>query len=145
MCDVHSDGQKQLQEIYLSPACYNKVDKERLRRFLEINGIVRGVPSVFAPKVRGKFRYPDLPPFHDHGRIYFKKNGEQICVIHEYVSEKADFEEIRARSIEWAMKWGFVCEVYPPERGWYFPPDENGPGAACVIFHKRKVEVLIPE
>ena len=57
----------------------------------------------------------------------------------------AGFDEIRDRSIEWARKWGYACEVYSPELGWYCPPDENGPGAACVIFHKPNVEVLMPE
>lgn len=149
MTDIHSRAQKLREswELYLSPDYYDKVNKDRLRRFLEINGIVRGVSSVFAPKIRGKFWRLDPPPFHDHGRTYFKKNGGRICVVHEYVDgvKQAGFDEIRDRSIEWAGKWGYACEVYPPERGWYCPPDENGPGAACIIFHKRDVEVLMPE
>lgn len=149
MEDVHSRAQRLLEsrELYLSPDCYDKVNKDRLRRFLAINGIVHGVSSVFVHKVRGKFGYPDLPPFHDHARIYFKKNGQKICVIHEYIKgdPKAGLENIMDRSIEWALRWGYVCEVYPPDAGWYFPDTENGPGAACIIFHKRDVEVLMPE
>lgn len=149
MTDIHSRAQKLREswELYLSPDCYDKVNKDRLRRFIEVNEIRRCEPGFFAPKVRGKNSYRDCPPFHDHGRIYFKKNGKKICVIHEYIygDQKTGLENILDRSIEWAAKWGYVCEVYPPDTGWYFPCTENGQGAACIIFHKRDVEVLMLE
>ena len=149
MEDVHSKAQRLMEsrELYLSPDCYDKVNKDRLRRFIEVNEIRRCEPGFFAPKVRGKNSYRDCPPFHDHGRIYFKKNGKKICVIHEYIygDQKTGLENILDRSIEWAAKWGYVCEVYPPDTGWYFPDTESGFGAACIIFHKSDVEVLMPE
>ncbi len=138
---------RQFPDPYLSPTGYKKVDKARLRQFLQVNDIVSWAHSCFAPKIRGKYGCRDWPPFHDHCRIYFKRNGDQICVIHEYVNgyKNADLDEIRRRSMDWAMKWGYVCEVHPPERGWYYPPDKNFPGAACVVIYKPGVEVIIPQ
>lgn len=117
---------------------------EQFRRFCEANDIISWTTGTFSHKAGG---YRDDPPFHDHGRIYFKRNGDQICVIHEYINGymEADYNEIRRRSIAWAEKWGYACEVYSPELGWYCPPDQDGPGAACVVIHKLGVEVLIPK
>ncbi len=79
-------------------------------------------------------------------RIYFKKNGDQIYVAHPYVyAPEKSVDVIRAKCKEWAGKWGYACEVYPPEEGWYFKPEEGCQGAACVIIHKPNVEVLMPE
>ena len=146
MAYIHRNNLKEFPDPFLSPTNYNRVDKNRLREFLQINDIVSWAQSYFSRKVRGKHGYWADPPFHDHGRIYFKRNGDQLCVCHEYVHETGQpYEEIRRRSIAWAEKWGYACEVFPPERGWYCPPDQDGPGAACVVFHKPGVEVIIPE
>ena len=108
---------------------------EQFHRFCEANDILSWTTGTFSHKEGG---YRDDPPLHDHGRIYFKRNGDQICIIHEYINGymEADYDEIRRRSIAWAEKWGYAREVFPPERGWYCPPDQDGPGAACVVFHK---------
>ena len=144
---IHRNNLKQFPDPYLSPTGYHKVDKERMREFFQINDIGSWAQSYFSRKIRGKHGYRDDPPFHDHYRIYFKRNGDQICVCHEYINgyKHADYDEIRHRSIAWAEKWGYACEVYPPEHGWYCPPDKDGPGAACVIFHKPQVEVVFPQ
>ena len=146
MSYIHRNNLKQFPDPYLSPTGYDKVDKERMKRFLEINDIVSWAPSYFAPRIRGKHGRPDEMPFNDHYRIYFKKNGDQIYVAHPYVyAPEKSFDVIRAKCKEWAGKWGYACEVYPPEEGWYFKPEEGCQGAACVIFHKPNVEVLMPE
>ena len=125
-------------------ASRGKGNPEQFRRFCEANDIISWTKGTFSHEEGG---YWNDPPFHDHGRTYFKRNDDQICVIHEYINgyKEADYDEIRRRSIAWAEKWGYACEVYPPERGWYCPPDKDGPGAACVVFHNADIEVTIPE
>ena len=146
MSYIRRNNLKQFPDPYLSPTGYDKVDKDRLRRFFEINSITSWAPSHFAPKVRGKYGYWDVPPFHDHYRIYFRGNGDQIYVAHPYVyAPEKSVDVIRAKCKEWAGKWGYACEVYPPEDGWYFKPEKGCQGAACVIIHKLNVEVLMPE
>ena len=39
MSYIHRNNLKQFLDPYLSPTGYQKVDKDRLRRFLEINSI----------------------------------------------------------------------------------------------------------
>ena len=138
---IHRNNLKQIPDIIVNG---RKGVPERFQRFCEANDILSWTKGTFGHKEGG---FWSDPPFSDHGRIYFKWNGDQICVIHEYINgyKEADYDEIRHRSIAWAEKWGYVCEVYPPERGWYCPPDQDGPGAACVVFHKPGVEVIIPE
>lgn len=146
MSYIRRNNLKQFPDPFLSLTGYQKVDKERMKRFLEINDIVSWAPSYFAPRIRGKHGRLDEMPFNDHYRIYFKKNGDQICVTHPYVyAPKKSVDVIRDRCKEWADKWGYACEVYPPEEGWYFKPEEGCQGAACAIFHKPNVEVLMPE
>jgi len=119
----------------------------RFKRFCELNDVVSWGYGFFYHKVRGKNGYIDDPPFHDHGRMYFTRNGKKICVIHEYINrhEGETFEMIRDSSLAWAEKWGYACAVYLPERGWYCPPNKYGPGAACIVYYKPDVEFIMPE
>ena len=138
---IHRNNLKQIPDIIVNG---RKGVPERFQRFCEANDILSWTKGTFSHEEGG---YWNDPPFHDHGRTYFKRNDDQICVIHEYINgyKEADYDEIRRRSIAWAEKWGYACEVYPPERGWYCPPDQGGPGAACVVIHKPDVKVIIPE
>lgn len=138
---IHRNNLKQFPDLIASG---RKGVPERFRWFCEANDILSWTKGTFSHKEGG---FWSDPPFSDHGRIYFRRNGDQICVIHEYINgyKEADYDEIRRRSIAWAEKWGYACEVYPPERGWYCPPDQDGPGAACVVIHRPDVEVIIPE
>lgn len=115
-------------------ATHGKGNPERFNRFVEINGIEFW--STVSCTV----------PFCDHDRIYYKKDGEQVYVSHPYVyASEQTFQMIHDQCMEWAKNRDLVCDVYPPERGWYCLPDKKGPGAACVIIHKPDVEVLMPE
>ena len=74
---IRRNNLKQFPDPFLSPTGYHKVDKERMREFFQINDIGSWAQSDFSRKVRGKHGYWDDPPFHDHYRIYFKRNGDQ--------------------------------------------------------------------